>query len=126
MKPEQKKIAPRAATPETKSRKILSINSILKKGGEVKVVIKRVGEKPRTISAYDIPPEFLSRKLRCERLDRFILVYDPKSLERMNIAYAGTPYRGIVLIVNRGLYRLFDISDRDENKAVSWLLRHSV
>ena len=41
---EHKKIAPRAATPETKNRKILSINSILKNAGDVKVLIKEPSE----------------------------------------------------------------------------------
>ena len=63
----KRKIAPRAAAPETKS-KILSINSILKNGEKVKCVIKKPGEVPQTISAYDIPRSFLSRKLRAERI----------------------------------------------------------
>ena len=50
-----KKIAPEAGTPETKGRKILSINSILKKGGEVKVAeivaLLQVGSRETAIAA---------------------------------------------------------------------------
>ena len=126
----QKKTAPRAATPETeKTDKILSINSILKKDKDVKVVIKRPGEIPQIISAYDIPPEFLSKKLRCETLGegfKFTLVYDPKSRERMNISADRAIYRGTVLIIVRGFRRLFDMTVQDTDKAFVWLMRHRI
>ena len=126
----QKKTAPRAATPETeKTDKILSINSILKKDKDVKVVIKRPGEIPQIISAYDIPPEFLSKKLRCETLGegfKFTLVYDPKSRERMNISADRAIYRGTVLIIVRGFRRLFDMTVQDTDKAFAWLMRHRI
>lgn len=124
---EQKKIAPEAGTPEAKNRKTISINSILKNSREVKVLIKKPGEIPQVIFAGDIPPDFLSRKLRCEPLnDRVTLVYDPKSREQMNIAYAGTPYRGIVLAVSGGFRRLFEMSENSKDNAFVWLMRHRV
>ena len=131
MNREQKKTAPRATTPETeKTNKILSINSILKKNKDVKVVIKRPGEIPQIIGAYDIPPEFLSKKLRCEaRCSRgfvFTLVYDPKSCDRMNISFAREIYRGTVLIVNVAFNKLFEMSDHNLNDAFVWLMRHRV
>ena len=125
----QKKTAPEAGTPETENTKIMSINSILKKDKDVKVVIKRPGEIPQIIGAYDIPPEFLSKKLRCETLGegfKFTLVYDPKSRERMNISANRTIYRGIVLIIVRGFCRLFEMTVQDTDKAFSWLMRHRV
>ena len=129
MNTEQKKIAPRAATPEAKNRKNLSINSILKNSREVKVLIKKPGEIPQVIFAGDIPPEFLSKKLRCETLGdgfKFTLVYDPKSRERMNISADRAIYRGTVLIIVRGFRRLFDMTVQDTDKAFVWLMRHRV
>lgn len=124
---EQKKTAPRAATPETERKEILSINSILKKEKDVKVVIKRPGEIPQIISAFDIPPEFLSKRLRCETLGtRFSLISDPKSYDRMNISVAWKIYRGTVLIVNRGFDKIFEMSDHDLNEAFVWLMRHRI
>lgn len=125
----KKKTAPEAGTPETENRKILSINSILKTKENVKVVIKRPGEIPQIIGAYDIPPEFLSKKLRCETLGegfKFTLVYDPKSRERMNISADRAIYRGTVLIIVRGFRRLFDMTVQDTDKAFVWLMRHRV
>ena len=129
MNREQKKTAPRAATPETENRKILSINTILKKDKDVKVVIKRPGEIPQIISAFDIPPEFLSKKLRCETLGegfKLTLVSDPKSRERMNISADRAIYRGTVLIIVRGFRRLFDMTVQDTDKAFVWLMRHRI
>lgn len=126
---EQKKTAPRAATPETENTKIMSINSILKKDKDVKVVIKRPGEIPQIIGAFDIPPEFLSKKLRCSTLGegfKFTLVYDPKSRERMNISADRAIYRGTVLIIVRGFSKLFDMTVQDTDKAFLWLMRHRV
>ena len=125
----QKNTAPRAATPETENRKILSINSILKTKENVKVVIKRPGEIPQVISAFDIPPEFLSKKLRCGTLGdgfKFTLVYDPKSRERMNISADRAIYRGTVLIIVRGFRRLFDMTVQDIDKAFVWLMCHRI
>lgn len=123
----KKKIAPRAATPETKNRKILSINSIIKKDRDVKVMVKRPGEIPRVVSAYDIPKEFLSKKLRCETLGaRFSLIYDARSCDDMNIAVDRNIIRGMVLIVNRGFDRLFDMRRRDSDDAFVWLMEHRI
>ena len=123
----KKKIAPRAATPETKNRKILSINTILKNGEDVKVMLKRPGEIPRVVSAYDIPKEFLSKKLRCETLGaRFSLIYDARSCDDMNIAVDRNIIRGMVLIVNRGFVSLREMSPRDYNDAFVWLMNHRI
>ena len=123
----KKRIAPRAATPETKNRKILSINSIIKNSEDVKVLMKHPGEIPRVVSAYDIPKEFLSKKLRCETLGaRFSLIYDAHSCDDMNIAVDKTIIRGTVLMVNRGFDRLFDLSPRDNNDAFVWLMNHRI
>ena len=123
----KKKIAPRAATPETKNRKILSINTILKNGEDVKVMLKRPGEIPRVVSAYDIPKEFLSKKLRCETLGaRFSLIYDTHSCDDMNIAVDRNIIRGTVLIVNKGFDRLFDMRRRDSDDAFVWLMEHRI
>ena len=124
---EQKKTATEAGTPEAENTKIMSINSILKKDKDVKVVIKRPGEIPQIICAYDIPPEFLSKKLRCETLGtRFSLISDPKSYDRMNISFARDIYRGTVLIVNRGFNKLLEMSDHDLNDAFVWLMLHRI
>ena len=123
----KKKSAVRAGTPATENRKILSINSILKKDRDVKVMVKRPGEIPRVVSAYDIPKEFLSKKLRCETLGaRFSLIYDAHSCDDMNIAVDKTIIRGTVLMVNRGFDRLFDLSPRDNNDAFVWLMNHRI
>ena len=129
MNSKQKKTAPETAISEAENRKILSVNTILKKDKNVKVVIKRPGEIPQIISAYDIPPEFLSKKLRCETLGKgfkFTLVYDPKSLGRVNISADRAIYRGTVLIIVRGFRRLFEMSDHDLNDAFVWLMCHRV
>ena len=123
----KKKIAPRAATPETKNRKILSINSIIKNSEDVKVLMKRPGEIPRVVSGYDVPKEFLSKKLRCETLGaRFSLIYDARSCDDMNIAVDRNIIRGMVLIVNRGFDRLFDMRRRDSDDAFVWLMEHRI
>lgn len=123
----KKKIAPRAATPETKNRKILSINSIIKNSEDVKVLMKRPGEIPRVVSACDVPKEFLSKKLRCETLGaRFSLIYDARSCDDINIAVDRNIIRGTVLIVNKGFDRLFDMRRRDSDDAFVWLMEHRI
>ena len=123
---EQKKTAVRAGTPATVSKNI-SINSILKNGGKVKCVIKMPGEVPQIINAEDIPQEFISRKLKAERIDAmFSIVYDPKSKEPMNVVHDWKIYRGTVLIVNRGLRRLYKLDRHNTDDAVVWLMRHRV
>ena len=124
---QKKKIAPRAAAPETSVEKKISINSILKNGGKVKCVIKRPGEVPQTISAYDIPWSFLSRKLRAERINTGLtLVYESQSNKPINLAVDDKIYRGTVLVVNKGIDRLHDLSVRETNEAVVWIMRHKV
>ena len=123
---EQKKTAVRAGTPATVSKKI-SINSILKNGGKVKCVIKMPGEVPQIINAEDIPQEFTSRKLKAERIDAMLsIVYDPKSKEPMNVVHDWKIYRGTVLIINRGLSRLYKLDRHDADDAIIWLMRHRV
>lgn len=123
----KKKSAVRAGTPATENRKILSINSIIKNSEDVKVMLKRPGEIPRVVSGYDVPKEFLSKKLRCETLGaRFSLIYDARSCDDMNIAVDKTIIRGMVLIVNRGFDRLFDMRRRDSDDAFVWLMNHRI
>ena len=124
---EQKKTAVRAGTPATENRKTFSINSLLKNGGKVKCVIKMPGEVPQIINAEDIPQEFISRKLKAERIDTMLsIVYDPKSKEPMNVVHDWKIYRGTVLIVNRGLRRLYRLDRHNTDDAVVWLMRHRV
>ena len=123
----KKKSAVRAGTPATENRKILSINSIIKKDRDVKVMVKRPGEIPRVVSGYDVPKEFLSKKLRCEILGaRFSLIYDARSCDDMNIAVDRNIIRGMVLIVNRGFDGLREMSPRDYNDAFVWLMNHRI
>lgn len=123
----KKKSAVRAGTPATENRKILSINSIIKNSEDVKVLMKRPGEIPRVVSGYDVPKEFLSKKLRCEILGaRFSLIYDARSCDDMNIAVDRNIIRGMVLIVNRGFVSLREMSPRDYNDAFVWLMNHRI
>ncbi len=121
----QKKTAVRAGTPTAASRKTFSINSILKNGGNVKVLIKEPGEIPRTIKAFDIPPKLIGKKLRYVVLkDGSVLIYEPKSAKAMNLAFHKNVIRGTVVIASTSLYRLREI--RDIDAAFVWLMNHSV
>ena len=122
----KKKAAVRAGTPTAAtSRKTFSINSILARGRDVKVLIKEPGEIPREIPAEKIPQSFISRKLRYVSFKGGdILIYEPKSTKAMNIAYGKTIIRGTVLITSASLYRLREISDIDG--IFVWLTNHSV
>ena len=123
----KKKSAVRAGTPATENIKKISINSILKNGGNVKVYIKQPGELPRAIIASDIPPELLSRKLRVERISRSLsIVYEPKSREPMSVSAGSEVFRGTVLVVNLGFNKLYGMSYRDSNEAFVWLMDHKV
>ena len=127
MNTEQKKTAVRAGTPATVSNNNITINSILKKSRDVNIMMKRPGELPRATKGQDIPPEYLSKKLRAELMaNGLTFVYDTKSKERINISYGCQVYRGTVLVVNRGADRLTKMSDQDKNNATVWLMRHSV
>ena len=124
---DKKKIAPEAATSETKAKGKLSVNSILKNGGKVKVLIKRPGDVPQIVRASGIPPEFLSRKLRCESLGgKMKLVYDAKSGERVNISVGGKVFRGMIVVAGVGFNRIFELSGHDADDAFVWLMRRSV
>ena len=117
------KAAVRAGTPTAASRKTFSINSILARGRDVKVLIKEPGEIPREIPAEKIPQSFISRKLRYVSFKGGdILIYEPKSKKAMNIAYGKTIIRGTALITSASLYRLWEI--RDVDAAFVWLMNH--
>ena len=119
------KAAVRAGTPTAASRKTFSINSILARGRDVKVLIKEPGEIPREIPAEKIPQSFISRKLRYVSFKGGdILIYEPKSKKAMNIAYGKTIIRGTALITSASLYRLREISDIDGRFV--WLMNHTV
>lgn len=121
----QKKTAPEMAVSETESRKTFSINSILKNGGKVKVLIKEPDDIPRAIPAEKISQSFISRKLRYVSFKGGdILIYEPKSTKAMNIAYGKTVVRGTVVIASASLYRLREI--RDVDAAFVWLMNHAV
>lgn len=122
----KKKAAVRAGTPTAAtSRKTFSINSILARGRDVKVLIKEPGEIPRELPAEKIPQSFISRKLRYVSFKGGdILIYEPKSKKAMNIAYGKTIIRGTALITSANLYRLREISDIDGRFV--WLTNHSV
>ena len=122
----KKKAAVRAGTPTAAtSRKTFSINSILARGRDVKVLIKEPGEIPREIPAEKIPQSFISRKLRYVSFKGGdILIYEPKSTKAMNIAYGKTIIRGTALITSASLYRLREISDIDGRFV--WLMNHTV
>ena len=123
----KKKSAVRAGTPATENRKTISINSILKNGGDVKVYIRKPGELPRATIASKIPPEFLSRKLKIFPISGSLcLVYEPDSKEPINIAFDGLVFRGTVLVVSLGFNKLYGMSYRDSNEAFVWLMEHKV
>ena len=126
----QKKAAPKAATLETASRKTFSINRILQNGRNVKVLIKKPGDIPRLISAEKIPQAFISKKLRLTRAggDGLTIIYDPKSKDPANVAVESSRFlfRGLVIIANLSLYRLLEMSQRDIDKSVVWLMNHAV
>lgn len=126
MNTDKKKAAVRAGTPTAAtSRKTFSINSILARGRDVKVLIKEPGEIPREIPAEKIPQSFISRKLRYVSFKGGdILIYEPKSKKAMNIAYGKTIIRGTALITSANLYRLREISDIDGR--LVWLMNHAV
>ena len=124
---DKKKTAAKAATSETVNTKIKTINSILKNGGNVKVLIKRPGEKSAVIHADNLPPEFLSKKLMVEPLGGdIVLVHDDKSRESVNLAVSGKAYRGTVVIAVISRDTLFQPTVREIQSGRAWLLRHRV
>ena len=127
MKGYKKKSAVGVGAPATENRKKYSINSILKNGRSVKVLIKRPGEIPDLINAADIPPEFLSRKLKRVFFNKgFTLIYEPKSKEPMNLSAGFDVFRGTVLAVNLGFNKLYNMSQKDQDNALVWLMNHAV
>lgn len=126
----KKKTAPGATTPETESRKTFSINSILARGGDVKVLIKKPGDIPRVIPAERIPQAFISKKLRLTRADGdgLTIIYDPKSKDPANVAVESSRFlfRGLVIIASLNLYRLKEMSQRDIDSSFVWLMNHAV
>ena len=122
-----KKTAVRAGTPTAASRKTFSINSILKNGGKVKVIMKEPGDIPRVIPADKIPPAFISKKLRLTRAgDGLTIIYDPKSKDPANVAVKSSRFlfRGTVVIASLSLYRLREMSQRDIDSSFVWLMNH--
>ena len=124
-----KAAAVRAGTPTAAtSRKTFSINSILARGGNVKVIIKKPGDIPRVIPADKIPQAFVSKKLRLTRADGdgLTIIYDPKSKAPANVAVESSRFlfRGLVIIASLNLYRLREI--RDVDAAFVWLMNHAV
>lgn len=128
MKGYKKKSAVGVGAPATENRKRYTINSILKNGGDVKVLIKRPGAIPEFIKSADIPQEFLSRKLKVELLlsSTLALVCDPKSKEPINLSVDRIVYRGTVVILRGGLSRVLPMSYSDGNDAFVWLMKHRV
>ena len=127
----KKKAAVRAGTPTAAtSRKTFSINRILQNGRDVKVLIKKPGDIPRLIPAEKIPQAFVSKKLRLTRGDGngLTIIYDPKSKDPANVAVESSRFlfRGLVIIANLSLYRLLEMSQRDIDKFVVWLMNHAV
>lgn len=127
MKGYKKKSAVGVGAPATENRKRYTINSILKNAGDVKVLIKRPGEVPEFIRGADIPPEFLSKKLKVDFIGSTLsLVYDPKSKEAMNLSCDRIVYKGMVVVLRGGLNRALPMSYSDGNDAFVWPMCHRV
>ena len=127
----KKKAAIRAGTPTAAtSRKTFSINRILQNGRDVKVLIKKPGDIPRLIPAEKIPQAFVSKKLRLTRGDGngVTIIYDPKSKDPANVAVESSRFlfRGTVVIANMSLYRLREMTQREIDSSVVWLMNHAV
>ena len=125
------KAAVRAGTPTAAtSRKTFSINSILARGRDVKVLIKKPGDIPRLIPAEKIPQAFVSKKLRLTRCDGngLTIIYDPKSKDPANVAVESSRFlfRGLVIIASLNLYRLREMTQREIDSSVVWLMNHAV
>ena len=129
----QKKIAPRAATPETKKKNILSINSILLNNPKIKCVLQRTDEMfSRPVCLGDVPQTFISGKIICEDLNEpktggLKLLTLAKSTETLTLSANGKAYYGAALIVSiTRTGRIRDMTAEEIQTARAWLLRHRV
>ena len=129
----QKKIAPRAATPETKKKNILSINSILLNNPKIKCVFQRTDEMfSRPVRLGDVPQTFISGKIICEDLNEpktggLKLLTLSKSTEPLTLSANGKAYYGAALIVSiTRTGRIRDMTAEEIQTARAWLLRHRV
>lgn len=110
-----------------------TINKLLKSEPYARVVMMTPGSVPQSIRAEKIPPEFMSRKLRAERINtlrgeksrtKMTMVYDPKSKEPLTIADSGKAYRGTVVIINTDFNALYTLAPYGADEAVVWLMNH--
>ena len=129
----QKKIAPRAATPETKNTKNVSINSILLNNPKIKCVFQRTDEMfSRPVRLGDVPQTFISGKIICEDLNEpktggLKLLTLSKSTEPLTLSANGKAYYGAALIVSFSRTgRIRDMTAEEIQTARAWLLRHRV
>ena len=129
----QKKIAPRAATPETKNTKNVSINSILLNNPKIKCVLQRTDEMfSRPVRLGDVPQTFISGKIICEDLNEpktggLKLLTLAKSTEPLTLSANGKAYYGAALIVSiTRTGRIRDMTAEEIQTARAWLLRHRV
>ena len=129
----QKKIAPRAATPETKNTKNVSINSILLNNPKIKCVLQRTDEMfSRPVRLGDVPQTFISGKIICEDLNEpktggLKLLTLAKSTEPLTLSANGKAYYGAALIVSFSrMGRIRDMTAEEIQTARAWLLRHRV
>ena len=129
----QKKIAPRAATPETKNTKNVSINSILLNNKKIKCVLQRTDEMfSRPVRLGDVPQTFISGKIICEDLNEpktggLKLLTLAKSTEPLTLSANGKAYYGAALIVSFSRTgRIRDMTAEEIQTARAWLLRHRV
>ena len=130
---DKKKIAPRAATPETKKKNILSINSILLNNPKIKCVLQRTDEMfSRPVRLGDVPQTFISGKIICEDLNEpktggLKLLTLAKSTETLTLSANGKAYYGAALIVSiTRTGRIRDMTAEEIQTARAWLLRHRV
>lgn len=130
---DKKKIAPRAATPETKNTKNVSINSILLNNPKIKCVFQRTDEMfSRPVRLGDVPQTFISGKIICEDLNEpktggLKLLTLSKSTEPLTLSANGKAYYGAALIVSiTRTGRIRDMTAEEIQTARAWLLRHRV
>ena len=130
---DKKKIAPRAATPEAKNTKNVSINSILLNNKKIKCVLQRTDEMfSRPVRLGDVPQTFISGKIICEDLNEpktggLKLLTLSKSTEPLTLSAHGKAYYGAALIVSiTRTGRIRDMTAEEIQTARAWLLRHRV